>query len=121
MQKPQNGLTKRKGPTWCNNVRKQIFFRFRYLITAKKIYHALMVVFLIFYPRLTRSTAHMEDARGLSQLCGWDTGPWLRRFHHLSHPAVFAPGDTAQHCWRVLKPALALQPQHCRSAKCCCN
>lgn len=49
--KPQNGLTKRKGPTWCKNVRKQIFFRFRYLIMAKKIYHALMVVYLILYLR----------------------------------------------------------------------
>lgn len=51
IQKPQNGLTKRKGPTWCKNVRKQIFFRFRYLIMAKKIYHALMVVYLILYLR----------------------------------------------------------------------
>lgn len=50
MQKPQNYLTKRKGPTWCKNVRKQIFFRFWCLIMAK-IYHALIVVYLILYPR----------------------------------------------------------------------
>lgn len=108
MKKPQNGLTKRKGPTWCKNVRKQMFFGFRYLTMAKKIYHALMVVYLVFYPRYHHEcckhgqwtfldvwVGHRSLAQGLSPLI---PSSWV------------CLGDTVHHCWWVLKLSLHSSP-----------
>lgn len=82
MQKPQNGLIlKRKAPSWCKNVRKQMFFGFRYLIIARKIYHALIVVYLIFYPK----SYHERYKCGRPQMACfavWDTCYCLWEFLH---------------------------------------
>lgn len=37
---------------------------------------------LYFNLGITMDAASMGDPRGLFWLCGWDTGAWLRGFHH---------------------------------------
>lgn len=96
-------LKKRKAPSRCKKITKQMFFMFRYVVMAKKIYCALTLLYIILYPNSHHECYICGRPQWFSLLCGIFT-PVFRGFivsfpkllRKFSHPSTLL--DLLDHC-----------------------